>query len=284
MRIIVLGHKGMLGSQIANLLQNKSDIHLFVYDLDDIDVTKEQDVMYLAEKQPDIIINCTAYADVDRAESDVYTAYKVNGYALNNIVKLALKTDSVLVHYSTDYVFDGTTKKIWQESDVTSPVSIYGKSKLIGEKIIENSLSKDQYLILRTAWLYGENGKNFVATMLSIIKSELNVVNDQFGCPTYTKDLAMWTMDLLQNKDRGVFHAVNKGSCSWYEFAKEIFSLVNIVKKINPVDTSLFFTPAKRPASSVLDINKLTKTLGYPPRDWKLALKDYLHASYVGKG
>ncbi|MDD3977826.1 MAG: dTDP-4-dehydrorhamnose reductase [Methanomicrobium sp.] len=257
-KILILGANGMLGHSLQKVFPDA------ICKGHELDITDEKKIYsYISELNPDIVINAAAYTDVDGCEDNHDIAFAVNGEGPGNLAVACEKTGATLVHFSTDYVFDGT-KKEYNESERTNPVSIYGKSKLLGEENIIKNM--DDFRIIRTSWLFGVHGKNFVETMLklSLEMPQVRVVNDQFGKPTYTKDLAQKTSEII-NLEPGIYHASNEGVCSWFEFAKAI--IPNAV----PCNTEEFPRKAKRPVYSVL-INNKTK----PMRNWNEALKDYL--------
>ncbi|OON97965.1 MAG: dTDP-4-dehydrorhamnose reductase, partial [Epulopiscium sp. Nele67-Bin005] len=226
--------------------------------------------------KPDVIINCAAYTAVDNCETDVEGAYKVNAIGPRNLAVVAEELNAKLVHVSTDYVFKGESLgRDWREDDQVEPQSIYGTSKLMGEKYIQNFSSK--YFIVRTAWLYGE-GNNFVRTMIKLAQTnpELKVVNDQVGNPTSTKDLAIAILNLAKTELYGIYHGTCEGTCSWYDFACKIFEIKGIDIKVTPVTSEQFIRPAKRPAFSSLE-NFMLECEGLNTfRRWEDALEDYL--------
>lgn len=277
-KILLIGSDGMLGSRLGLLLANlKEDVVCST--IKDMDITKENCIAKIINLNPQIIINCSAYTAVDKAEDEPEKAQAVNVEGVRNIVKATKAMGAFLVHYSTDYIFgkDEHLNPIDEESN-PAPLGVYGETKRQGEELIIDELASDKFLILRTAWLYGENGKNFVNKMLELSKkqSELKIVADQQGSPTYTKDLAAWTYALLNKKASGIFHTVNSGSCSWYEFAKEIFKIKGLEVKVNPVSTLEYPVKATRPKYSVLNNHKLTSFLEKEVRDWQEALSEYL--------
>ena len=271
MKVLLIGSKGMLGSELAQVFQDQK---LTTWDVEDVNIVdKGRTISKIKGAKPDVIINAAAYTAVDDCEENQETAMRVNGEGPGNLAQAAKMADAVLVHYSTDYIFNGQEQDGYDEKyDQIDPINVYGESKALGEKLIKESGCK--YYIIRTAWLYGKNGNNFVDTMvkLSQEKDKLKVVDDQRGCPTYAVDLANKTKEIIDSQEPfGVFHVTNSGECSWYEFAKEIFRLKNIDIKLEPCTSAEFPRPAKRPAYSVL-IN--TKT--GPLRPWQEALKEYL--------
>lgn len=261
----------MLGTDLMSVF---ADYKPLGFDLPELDITKPQDLENILKQiNPDLVINAAAYAKVDDCETYQETAYEVNGRAVGFMAKYCRQIGAKIVHYSTDYVFDGEKEKGYREDDEPNPLSVYGKSKLMGEKMLQEQT--DNFYLIRTAWLYGKNGPNFVKTMISLSEKqpELRVVNDQFGCPTYTVDLALKTREIIENKKIkfGIYHVTNSGSCSWYEFAVKIFEILGKNVKITPVGTEEFPRPAKRPQYSILRNKKLE-----PLRPWEKALKEYL--------
>jgi len=273
MKILIIGSKGMLGSDLVKEL-SKTDNEIIAWDLEDIDITKEQDMLKIEQANPDIIINCAAYTNVDLAETEKEICHKVNVTGVQNLTNTSKKLDIPLIHISTDYVFNGEKQEGYDEDDKKDPINYYGKTKSEGEDIIINNL--DKYYIIRTSWLFGKNGKNFVETMLKLFKEkeEIKVVNDQIGSPTYTKDLSRGIINIIKNKNRykyGIYHITNSDKCSWFEFANEIKRLTNSNCIINPCTSEEFPTPAKRPKFSILNNNKTEKL-----KNWKEALKEYI--------
>lgn len=272
MNIVIIGAKGTLGSMLASVF---ADIKPTLLDKEEIDITNAQNVRdVLMPLQPEVIINAAAYTDVDGAESNSEDAFLVNETGVKNLADVANIMSATLVHFSTDYVFPGNQLEGYSEADSPGPaVNVYGQSKLAGERALVESGCN--FYLVRTAWLYGPHGKNFVDTMIALAKTNknLSVVNDQFGSPTLTKDLAQFVRGLLEeNLPFGIYHGVNAGSASWFEFAEMIFTLVpGMQVDVKPVSASEFPRPAKRPQYSIL---KHTK--GPEFRDWKDALKEYL--------
>ncbi len=272
MKILILGYKGMLGQELASVF--REDNELVLRDRSDIDIADRDEVIKKIRKEkPDIVINAAAYTNVDRAESEVDLVYKVNGYAVGYLAAICKETRAIFIHFSTDYVFSGENQFGYKENDNSNnSVNIYGKSKLLGEKMIQDINPK--YYLIRTSWLFGKHGKNFVETMLQLAleKKEIKVVFDQFGCPTYAKDLAKRLRELVELRNFfGIYHITNSGSCNWHEFAKKIFEFSGVRANLKPVKTDEFSTPAKRPKYSILLNTKL-----FPMRSWQDALKDYL--------
>ena len=275
MKILLIGAEGQLGREFKNQIIgiNHECVDL---DLPEIDITDLELVnKIVTEENPDIIINCAAYTDVDDCEKNKDIAFKVNALGSRNLAIAANNVGSKLIHISTDYIFNGNGNKPYKEYDNPDPKTVYGQSKLLGEKYVEKLSNK--YFIIRTAWLYGE-GDNFVRTMLKLgkEKDELDVVNDQIGSPTSTVDLAKTIIELMQTEHYGLYHGTCEGTCSWYDFAKKIFEIKNIDIKVKPVSSEKFKRPAPRPNYSVLD-NYMLKLIDKNIfRNWEESLKEYL--------
>ena len=236
MKILITGAKGMLAKAVID--QFKDNNELILTDVSELDITDENNTNeFITRIKPEYIINCAAYTAVDKAEEDIELAKKVNSIGPKNLAIAAKKNDAILIHISTDYVFNGELdiSKSYIEDDEIAPVTVYGKTKAEGEKnIIENC---DKYYILRTAWLYGD-GNNFVRTMIKLgkEKEEINVVSDQHGSPTYTVDLASIISQVIEKKlPYGIYHSTNEGFTTWYDFTKKIYEIANINCKVNPV-------------------------------------------------
>ena len=258
-KTLIIGSSGMLGSDLCKTFPDA--VKLTHHDLDITD--REQVIESILKIKPDVVINAAAYTNVDGCEDNKELAFQVNGYGPGYIAEACARAGAKLVHFSTDYVFDGS-KKEYVESDIPDPINVYGDSKLLGEKkIIENM---DDYRIVRISWLFGIHGKNFVETMLKLSgeMDTVKVVNDQFGKPTYTMDLASKVKEIIE-LDPGIYHITNDGICSWYEFAS------SIIDNVIPCTSEEFPRKAKRPKYSVL-VNTKTE----PMRHWKEALKTYL--------
>lgn len=275
MKILITGANGMLAKAVREKFKNEE---LILTDVAELDITNlKQAQEFVDGCKPDVIINCAAYTAVDKAEEDLDLARKINADGPKNLAIAAKKTNSILVHISTDYVFGGnlTVEKEYKEDDEKSPETVYGITKLEGENnIIANT---EKYYIFRTAWLYGD-GNNFVRTMLKLGKEKesLNVVADQHGSPTYAVDLADIIAQALEKKiPYGIYHATNTGFTTWYDFTKEIFRMTNIPCKVNPVTSEEFVRPAKRPKNSKMSKGKiLDAKVTISP--WEDALKRYL--------
>ena len=276
MKILITGANGLLGHELSSVLKDHSLILLSHSQLDisDIDSVNKK----IDSTSPDIIINSAAYTQVDNCETNYDLAFKSNAIGPKNLAIKCKQLDIPLIHISTDYVFEGNENKSpLVEDDKLGPKTIYGKTKLEGEKFVKENC--DKYFILRTAWLYGE-GKNFVKTMLNLSEKnkELKVVNDQIGSPTYAKDLANAIKEIIEKKSDkyGIYHVTNKGEVSWYEFAKKIFEFNKIEIKVIPVTSEEFPRPAPRPHYSVLSNQKWINSGFTPMRNYEIALKEYL--------
>lgn len=274
MRILITAGNGQLGTDATSFFSKKYDV--VSYKDVELDITDEKAVADAVQKvKPDIIFNMAAITNVDGCEQNQELAYRVNTYGAGVLAKAADDNGAILLHISTDYVFDGTSQNPYHETDAATPQSVYGKSKHLGEQEIMAKCSR--YFILRTAWLYGPHGNNFVKTMLKFAaeKGEVSVVTDQFGNPTSTFELVR-IIDHVVNKGKfGVYHATCEGVCSWNAFAREIFKFAGLNVAVNDVTSENFVRPAKRPAYSNLSKDKLFLDTGYRPADWHDALKEY---------
>jgi dTDP-4-dehydrorhamnose reductase len=286
MKIIVTGHKGMLGSDLLPLLRG-AGFKVIGLDVDELDITNLEDISRSFEMiLPDLVINCAAYTAVDKAESDVEAAFAVNRDGPKNLAKACLDLNIPLIHISTDYVFDGTVTGAYCEDDPINPLGVYGVSKWEGEECVRSCLK--QHVIIRTSWLYGINGNNFVKTMIRLSKErdEISVVSDQHGCPTWTRDLAEAIVKITEqiSKDQhvtpwGTYHFCGDGRTTWYDFTKSIImnkgrkEKSEKTPKIAPIETCKYPTPAKRPKCSALDCSKITEKFGIKPRRWEKALE-----------
>jgi len=274
MKILILGHKGMLGHELANVFKDGHE--LVLWDRSEVDIADKNNVIKkIGDLKPDAVINAAAYTAVDKAEleGEKDLAYKINGCAVGFLASVCKDINALFVHFSTDYVFDGENHLGYKEDYPTGkPLNVYGKSKAFGEKMIFDV--EPRYYLIRTSWLFGKSGKNFIETMFRLAGEgkDIKVVNDQFGSPTYGKDLAEKVRELVEsNKPYGIYHLTNSGSCSWYEFALEIFKKSGLKVNIKPVKSEEFSTLAKRPTYSMLINTKLP-----PLRPWQEALQDYL--------
>ncbi|NMA49376.1 MAG: dTDP-4-dehydrorhamnose reductase [Tissierellia bacterium] len=282
-KILITGVKGQLGKELIRQLKNNKEYTLLLTDVDDLDITNidSVNIMLKAEK-PNIVINCAAHTAVDKCETDVDNAYKINAIGARNLAIASNEIGSKIVHISTDYVFNGIGNTDlegniipYTEFDTPEPQTVYGKTKLQGENFVKNT--NPRHFIIRTAWLYGE-GNNFVHTMIKLgsQNESVKVVNDQYGTPTSTEELAKMIIYLMETDNYGLFHGTCEGQCTWYEFAKEIFKLKGMTTEVIPVTTEEFPRPAKRPKYSVLDNYMLRLTSDFRFGDWKEALVKYL--------
>ena len=288
MKILITGANGMLAKSVREKLSEGNE--LICTDVNELDITDETAVLKKVEEiKPEYIINCAAYTAVDKAE-DVYDlADKINADGPGNLAKAAKEVDAVLIHISTDYVFNGDLdlSKSYVETDQVGPVTVYGKTKLHGEEEVQKNT--DKFYIFRTAWLYGD-GNNFVRTMLKLgtTKDEINVVSDQHGSPTYAEDLANIIKQAIEKKiPYGIYHTTNQGFTTWYEFTKKIFELANISCKVNPVTTEKYIEimkvkQAKRPFNSKLSKEKILSQ-GVEIPTWEEGLKRYLDIELKNK-
>ena len=278
MKVLITGAKGMLGQDMVAEFQRR-DYEVHAADHKALDITDIQAVRAaITALRPDIVVNCAAYTDVDRAESEPEIATRVNGLGPRNLALACEATGAVLLHISTDYVFDGEKEGPYEIWDTPNPINVYGKSKLWGENYVRSLMHR--YFIVRTSWLFGKSGRNFVTTMLELAKRRepIRVVNDQRGCPTYTVDLARACADLVESGCFGIYHVTNQGATTLYEFAKEIFRISGVSVRVEPVRTVDFPRPARRPRNSALH----SFPLGLDPvcvlKAWQEALREYLAA------
>ena len=292
MKILITGSNGQLGNELQKIVATgKAEIgavseeiknaEVFAMDVDTLDITNlEQVKKVLNEVKPDVVINCAAATNVDGCEANQDLAFKINSLGPRNLAMVAEELGAKIVQVSTDYVFSGVGETPLKESDLVAPVSVYGKTKLLGEEFVRDFSSK--YYIVRTAWLYGYVGHNFVYTMMKLGKDRdtLSVVNDQLGNPTHANDLAYHILKLIQTEEYGVYHCTGKGECSWYNFASEIMKLSGRNCTVNPCTSeeykSMYPNSADRPAYSSLDNMMLRCTIGDEMRDWKDALKIFM--------
>lgn len=269
-KILITGANGMLGQDLVPILEDE-EFDVVETCVETLDITDSNQVKNVLNKEkPDFVIHCAAYTNVDGAEEDMVKASKINVQGTENLAKVCGQNDITLIYISTDYVFDGEKKEPYTPEDKTSPINNYGQTKLGGEKAVQKYCKK--YYIVRTSWLYGHHGKNFVETMISLAdKPEIKVVDDQTGCPTWTVELSNAIADLIEEApEYGIYHICGSGETSWYGFAKEIFKLTGEKVNLVPCKTEEFPRPAKRPKHSSMDNNGVC-------RNWKLALKDYIN-------
>ena len=276
MKVLVFGARGMLGKDLVPALSVKHQV--LARDIEDLNIADQQRVQKEIETlRPQVVVNAAAYTDVDGCEANRELAFSVNAEGARNIAAGCAASNAKMIHLSTDYVFDGTSPAPYREEDSPNPLNVYGASKLQGERQIREVL--ENHLIIRTAWLYGHHGKNFVDTILRLAaqQEELRVVNDQRGAPTFTKDLSWAIKKLLEKEAKGILHITNSGSCTWFEFAHQILKEKNIDNgSIVPISSAALTRPAKRPANSVLDCHRFENLVGQKMRTWEETLKEYL--------
>jgi dTDP-4-dehydrorhamnose reductase len=279
MKILVTGSNGQLGNELKELAATMPGAEFIFFDRHSLPLQDKDAIAKVFEEHlPDYFINCAAFTAVDKAEQERDLAFIINGSAPGWIAENCRKQGCRLIHISTDYVFSGENKEPAKEDLPTGPLNIYGASKLEGERNVQGE--DPSSVIIRTSWVYSKYGNNFVKTMLRLMKerSSISVVNDQFGSPTYAADLAVSILQIIQSGKwtPGVYHYSNEGSLSWFEFASEIKNITGSSCEINPIDTSGFPTPAKRPVYSVMDTFKIRNTFPVITRNWRVALKDCL--------
>ena len=276
MKFLVTGVQGQLGHDVV-LKLNELNVKVVAPLAEDVDLTKKEFVKeYILRENPDVIIHCAAYTAVDKAEEEKDLCYAINVEGTRAIAEAAKELNATLVYISTDYVFDGLGEEPHSEDKKTNPVNFYGYTKEKGEAVVKELV--ERYFVVRTSWAYGQNGNNFVKTMLKLAESrnEISVVSDQIGAPTYTKDLAEFIVALVQTNKFGTYHGVNEGYCSWYEFAKSIFEEAGVTMTVNPVTTANYPTVAKRPMNSRLSKDK-TDLAGIDRMpQWNDALKRFV--------
>lgn len=276
MKVLVTGTKGQLGYDVVNELEKRGHTAVAV-DIEEMDITDAVSVeRVITEAEVEAVIHCAAYTAVDAAEDNVEICRRVNAEGTENIAKVCKKLDLKMIYISTDYVFDGEGERPWEPDDERHPLNVYGQTKYEGEFAVEKYLEK--YFIVRIAWVFGVNGKNFIKTMLKLSETheELNVVDDQVGSPTYTYDLAVLLVDMVESDKYGRYHATNEGLCTWYEFAKEIFRQAGVEVKVNPVTSDMFPAKAKRPKNSRMSKEKLDANGFHRLPTWQDALERYL--------
>lgn len=276
MKVLVTGVKGQLGYDVVNELEKRGHEAVGV-DVEEMDITDADKVREVILKEnPEAVIHCAAYTAVDAAEENEEVCRKVNTDGTVNIAKVCGENNIKMMYISTDYVFDGEGEQYWQPDESRHPLNVYGQTKYEGELAVEKEVKK--YFIVRIAWVFGINGKNFIKTMLNLGKThdELSVVDDQVGSPTYTFDLARLLVDMIETDKYGKYHATNEGICTWCEFAKEIFRQAGMNVKVNPVTSEEFPTKAKRPHNSRMSKDKLEEQGFARLPAWQDALERYL--------
>lgn len=276
MKVLVTGVKGQLGYDVVNELEKRGMTAVGV-DIDEMDITDAVSVdKVIKEAAPDAVIHCAAYTAVDAAEDNVDLCRRVNADGTANIAKVCKELDIKMMYISTDYVFDGQGTRPWEPDDERNPLNVYGQTKYEGEVAVTDAL--DKYFVVRIAWVFGVNGKNFIKAILNKAKTvdTLTVVNDQFGSPTYTYDLARLLVDMIATEKYGFYHATNEGICTWYEFACEIIRQAGMDTKVIPVSADQYPAKAKRPTNSRMSKEKLTENGFEKLPTWQDALKRYL--------
>ena len=276
-QVLITGANGQLASCIKPLALNHPNINFIYTDYLELDICdfKQLNTFFQENNQIDYCINCAAYTNVDKAETDTKQAFQINAEGSKNLAKVCALNNTTLIHVSTDFVFDGQKNQSYNELDKANPISLYGETKLKGETEIINNI--DTYFIIRTSWLYSEHGNNFMKTMLRLAESydEINVVSDQIGVPTYAGDLAQVILKFIteNNITFGIYHYSNEGVASWYDFAKAIFDISNVTTQVNPIKTEAYPLPAKRPKFSVMDKTKIKETIKIEIPYWRDSLK-----------
>ena len=282
MVVLVTGANGQLGQSLQFIAPNYPEIHFVFCSSAELDVTNPEDCSsFFLKIKPDYCINAAAYTAVDKAESEPEKAYLINVTGAKNIATACKEQSTILLHISTDFVFDGTKNTAYTEDDPTNPTGVYGQTKLAGEKAVQAVFEK--YYIIRTSWVYSQFGNNFMKTMLRLAseRDSLSVVNDQIGTPTNAVDLAEALVHIISTNNRqpttdnfGIYNFSSEGQCSWYDFAKKIFEINNITINLQAIPTSDFPTPAKRPTYSVLDKTKIKSIFGIEIDSWEESLKN----------
>lgn len=279
--ILVTGSNGQLGSEIRLIAESYPQYYFFFTDADTLDITdKKTTRLFVQENKITAIINCAAYTAVDKAETEEELADQINHKAVKYLAIVAKENHCKLIHISTDYVFDGTKTIPYTEDDIPNPQSIYGKTKLAGDLTLQ-LINPENSIIIRTSWVYATFGNNFVKTMLRLgqVQTEINIVADQLGTPTYARDLAQTILQIIpkiENKTVEVFNYSNEGVCSWADFGTEIFKIANINCSVKPISTDEYPTPAKRPKYSVMEKLKIKEVFGVKIPTWEVSLLDFL--------
>ncbi|MDI1254732.1 MAG: dTDP-4-dehydrorhamnose reductase [Flavobacterium sp.] len=281
MVVVVTGANGQLGQSLQFIARNYPEITFVFCTSEELDVTDKTSITAIFnQNKPDYCINAAAYTAVDKAESEPEKAHLINVTGAKNLAEVCRDFDTVLLHISTDFVFDGNSEQPYTEEDIPNPTGVYGQTKLDGEKAVQATF--DNYFIIRTSWVYSQFGNNFMKTMLRLgsERDTLSVVNDQIGTPTNAVDLAKALVLIMKFNTQhptpntfGIYNFSNEGSCSWYDFAKRIFEINKIEIALQPIPTTAYPTPAKRPKYSVLDKNKIKSVFGITIKDWDESLK-----------
>lgn len=279
MVVLVTGANGQLGQALQSISGNYPEIDFVFCSSSDLDITKKESCQAVFSKyKPTFCINAAAYTAVDKAESEPEKAHSINVIGAQNLAEVCKENETVLIHVSTDFVFDGEKTTPYNEDDSPNPTGVYGQTKLDGEKVIQKTFKN--YFIVRTSWVYSQFGNNFMKTMLRLAseRDSLSVVNDQTGTPTNAVDLAETLIKIIRSNSKafGVYNFSNDGQCSWYDFAQKIFEINKIKIDLQPIPTSSYPTPAKRPSYSVLDKSKIKEVFGVEVLDWKKSLNNTL--------
>ena len=294
MRILITGKNGQLGKSIQKIVNDQSSNDFIFVGREELDLSGESNISHYFSNNNkfDIIINCAAYTEVDKAEEEQEVANQVNHLAVKQLAQIVNEQQAKLIHISTDYVFDGESDKPYVEEDTTNPINVYGKTKLAGEKALQKIMPTNA-TIIRTSWVYSEYSNNFVKTMLNLGKErdKISVVSDQIGSPTYATDLANVILEIIKNKEfreidqvTQIYHYSNEGEISWYDFAKEIFKIAKINCKVNPITTQQYPTPARRPKNSLMNNDKIAKVFGVNIPDWEESLYKCIAYSMTDEG
>ena len=275
-KILVTGGNGQLGQSLQKIAEKNKGFQFVFTDYETLDITNKEEVLnFFWQLEPDFCINAAAYTAVDLAETELEKAFLINADGAENLAEACKENNTQFIHVSTDYVFDGTNNLSYTEEDFPNPIGVYGASKLAGEELALEE--NPETIIIRTSWVYSEFGKNFVKTMLHLfsIKDELNVVADQFGQPTNATDLAEAIMEIVKSnkKTPGIYNFSNEGKISWYDFAKKIAEISQSSVIVNPIETSQYPTPAKRPQNSTLDLEKIKTSYHVKIKPWEESLQ-----------
>jgi dTDP-4-dehydrorhamnose reductase len=275
-KILVTGSTGQLGTELREIAGAYPQFDFLFYNRDQLAINNERSVEDTLDRfKPAYLVNCAAYTAVDKAESEKNLASQINGTAVGKLAKHCLKHHTRFLHISTDYVFKGDQNQPLKETDAVDPVNYYGQSKLLGEELAFQN--NPETIIIRTSWVYSSYGHNFVKTMVRLMKEKdsINVVNDQHGSPTYAADLAEAIMQIINSQNRipGIYNFSNEGVITWFDFANAIKEEIGSTCVVNPINTSAYPTPAKRPAWSVLDKTKIQKDYGIRLKDWRESLE-----------
>jgi dTDP-4-dehydrorhamnose reductase len=275
-KLLVTGARGMLGTDLCEILSREHEVVGVDIQEGDLSFASEAEQV-VKTASPELVVHCAAYTDVDGSETEAERAFLVNGTGTRNVALACKSIGAALLYLSTDYVFDGESEKPYTESDAPAPIGVYGASKLEGERHVQKLMSN--FFVVRTSWLFGLHGRNFVDTIIGLgqDRDSIEVVKDQVGSPTFTRDLGLALLKIVQSTRYGIYHVCNSGSCSWYDFAEEILRLWGEARvEVVPVETARLRRPAARPAFSVLETSLFERTFNSQLRSWKEALADYL--------